>query len=134
MGGKMNPYTKTRNKRQNATRSKTKIRAAGGMKSSREARRLIRAAVKQVHSQRGAARLLRLTTQAQLVKMLHGQIRDTPAMKAALARANLRAKKAWAFVNTDDGAPLDRETVCKMLHQLNIDLDLLIALCNEVKR
>ena len=118
----MNRNTKTAKKRQNATRSKR-------MKSSLAARRLIRAAVKQAHSKRNAARILRLPTHAQLDRMLHGQIRDTPAMKAALARADLRAKRAWAMVKADDGAPLDREMVCQLVHKIEIDLEMLKSSC-----
>lgn len=99
------------------------------MKSSREARRLIRAVVKQAGSQRKGARVLRLPTQAQLVRMLHGQIRDTPAMKAALERANRRAQRAWAMIKLDDGEPLDRELVCRLVHQVEVDLEQLKAMC-----
>lgn len=68
-------------------------------KSSPAARRLIRAALRATNgNQRAAARLLRLPNQAQLRKMLAGDIRDTPAMLAALARAEARAREAWALV------------------------------------
>ncbi|MCS6909091.1 MAG: hypothetical protein NZM11_00755 [Anaerolineales bacterium] len=67
-------------------------------KSSPEARKLIRAVLKQCGgNQREAARRLRLPNQAQLRKMLNGTIRDTPAMHAALMRARKRAERAWAM-------------------------------------
>lgn len=69
------------------------------LKSSPEARKLIEIAVKHGKgSEHKAARLLRLPNQAQLNKMRRGLIRDTPAMKAALQRANQRARRAWAFI------------------------------------
>jgi hypothetical protein len=63
-------------------------------KSSVAARRLIRAVIKRSGSQRAATRVLGLPTQAQLSKMLRGEIADTPAMQAAIARADVRAKRA----------------------------------------
>lgn len=73
-------------------------------KSSPAARRLIRAALRATNgNQRAAARLLRLPNQAQLRKMLAGDIRDTPAMLAALARAEARARAAWALVRPPAG-------------------------------
>lgn len=121
----MSIASKTLNKRENATRSNRKK-----MKSSLAARRLIRAAVKHTGSQRKAARWLGLPTQAQLVKMLHGQLRDTPAMRAALKRADRRAQRAWAMIKMDDGAPLDREMVCKLVHQIEVALEMLKSLCH----
>lgn len=69
------------------------------LKSSPEARRLIEIAVRRCKgSERKAARALRLPNQAQLNQMRRGLIGDTPAMKAALKRADQRARRAWAFI------------------------------------
>lgn len=64
-------------------------------KSTPAARRLIRAALKRHNTIRAAAYALRLGNHMQLVRMLRGQIRDTLEMKAALARADERARRAW---------------------------------------
>lgn len=76
-------------------------------KSTPEARRLIRAAMKKFKSERAAARALGLPNQAQLNKMRRGLIGDTPAMKIALKRAEERARRAWKFQLPldDDGIP-----------------------------
>src|SRR3989304_5055575 len=73
------------------------------LKSSRRARELIRCALARYGSQRKAARALGLTNQAQLHRMLHGLIRDTPAMKAAIVRAKERARRAYHFIPPDRG-------------------------------
>jgi hypothetical protein len=66
-----------------------------GRKSSQKARRLIEAVVKQCGgNEREAARRLQLPNHAQLRKMRRGQIGDTPAMRAALLRAEERARRA----------------------------------------
>jgi|SRR5579859_6153432 len=106
-------------------------------KSSRAARRLIRAVVKRAGSQRAAARLLGLPTQAQLSKMLRGEIADTPAMKAALARADARAKRAWSMVRADNGSPgVDGEVALAGVERLERELavlkDILKAKCSHV--
>jgi hypothetical protein len=64
------------------------------MKSSTEARRLIRARIKQYGSERAAAKALHMT-QAQLNGMKSGRLKDNIAMKIALDRADARAKRAW---------------------------------------
>jgi hypothetical protein len=79
------------------------------LKSTPAARRLIRAALKRCgNSQRAAARLLRLPNAAQLNKMMRGLIGDTPSMKAALRRADDRARRAWRMIPAD---PPDDETI-----------------------
>lgn len=97
-------------------------RARPHAKSSAAARRLIRAALKRHGSQRAAARALGLPNQAQLSKMLAGTIRDTPAMRAALARADARAKRAWAMVKVEQGACVDRELVMASVARLEREL------------
>lgn len=52
-------------------------------------------------NQHAAARRLQLPNQAQLRKMLNGDMRDTPAMRAALMRAKKRADRAWAMERED---------------------------------
>ena len=76
-------------------------------KSSSEARRLIRAALigkgrsRKQNSWAQVAAILKLPTGAQAYKMYVGSIRDTPSMKAAIKRADARAKRAWSMVRLD---------------------------------
>lgn len=100
------------------------------LKSSLAARRLIRATLKRCPrgSQHEAARRLRLPNQAQLRKMLHGEIRDTPAMKAALARADARAARAWAFEKADERQAVDALLVLESVVRLERELAMLKAL------
>lgn len=102
-------------------------RTAKEWKSSREARRLIRATVKRTGSQRAAAKALGLPTHAQLAKMLAGEIRDTPAMRAALARADTRARRAW-FSTKDDGPAIDADLVLAAIGALERELETLKSL------
>jgi hypothetical protein len=61
------------------------------LKSSLQARKLIRAALKITKgNQSAAARLLKLPNQGQLRRMLLGEIKDTPSMLLALQRAERR--------------------------------------------
>jgi|SRR5579859_3191649 len=101
------------------------------LKSSPAARRLIRAAVARHHSQHKAARALGLPTQAQLAKMLHGEIRDTPAMKAALARADARARRAWAMVKDEPGPAVDVELVLTSVERVERELAVLKSLVRD---
>lgn len=65
---------------------------------SPEARRLIRIALRRCKgSQRGAARLLGLANNLQLMRMLRGEMAETPAMHAAVIRARERARRAFAW-------------------------------------
>lgn len=102
-------------------------RTAKTWKSSREARRLIRATLKRTGSQRAAARALGLPTHGQLAKMLHGDIADTPAMRAALARADARAKRAW-FSIKEDGPAIDADLVAAGIEALERELTALKSL------
>jgi len=76
-------------------------------KSSPEARRLIRAALHGRNSKGKpnswvqVASILKLPTGAQAYKMYFGLIKDTPSMKAAIKRADARAKRAWSMVRLD---------------------------------
>jgi hypothetical protein len=70
-------------------------------KTSMVTRRLIRAAMRG-RTLRQAARLLRLNSHNQMIAMLTGRIRETPAMKAALKRAERRAREAFYFVEADE--------------------------------
>lgn len=78
----------------------------GKMRSSPEARRLIRAYVTRYGSQHKAAQHLHMT-QAQLNGMLTGRLRDTPAMKIALDRADARAKRAWSKIDNEQCRVVD---------------------------
>jgi hypothetical protein len=67
------------------------------LKSSLAARRLIQAFLDGPprRSERGAARALGLPNAAQMMKMLRGEIADTPAMQLAIARRKRLADAAW---------------------------------------
>jgi hypothetical protein len=103
-------------------------RARSAPKSSPEARRLIRAALRRHKTQARAARALGLPSQAQLSRMLSGDLADTPEMKAALKRADARAARAWGFVVDDYSRPVDLVPVLDMVQRLERDLAVLKAL------
>lgn len=118
--------TRTRNRRISHRKN------GSGLKSSTEARRLIRAALRvkrngQASSYRDAARLLRLPNHGQLVKMLRGEIRDTPAMQAALARAEQRATRAYYCVRADRDSTIDVEVLRQQVEQLQKQIDVIRA-------
>lgn len=96
-------------KRQNGTvKAKNSLKSPPA-KSSPEARKLIKAALRESRkytknkkpSARIAARLLRLPNHGQLMKMKDGLIRDTPAMEAAKQRAANRANRAYYMIESD---------------------------------
>lgn len=63
---------------------------------SAEALKLLKHTLKRCHgSERQAAKVLRLANHAHLGRMLRGEMRETPAMKAAVIRARARAKRAF---------------------------------------
>ena len=107
----------------------TPLRKSTKLKSSPAARRLIRARVKKYGSQHKAAQRLNMT-QAQLNGMLTGRLRDTPAMKIALDRADARAKRAWLKVNGDAchviDAPATLRAASRALAQAQTMIDALI--------
>ncbi len=112
-----------RKKRRLSTR-----KARPNPKSSPEARRLIRAALRRHKTQARAQRALGLPSQAQLSRMLSGALADTPAMKAALARANARARRAWAFAKDDEQPAVDGALVLESVERLERELAVLKAL------
>lgn len=73
--------------------------------SSAAARRLCEAAVKRYGSLRKAAAALGLKSHGQLYQIMKGRMRDTAEMKAALRRADRRAKRAWELVRDEGPAP-----------------------------
>jgi len=98
-------------------------------KSSLAARRLIRAALRRhKNNNRAAARALGLPNAAQLQKMLSGAIKDTPSMKAALKRADVRADRARYFVKAESVHTIDPTELRCVLKQLNETTRLLDAL------
>jgi hypothetical protein len=110
-------------------------------KSSPEARKLIKAVLKRCKgNQHEAARRLKLNNQSQLRKMLNGTLRDTPAMRAALKRADARARKAWLMEHRGDPPALDREIAQNTLSRMKRELSFLETLLqvngkpSEVKR
>lgn len=88
------------------------------LKSSVAARRLIRVVVKRHGSQRKAAYALRLPNQAVLNRILHGKIRDTFEMKAALSRADERARRAWELAPMPAEAVVDKSSIRVAIHEL----------------
>lgn len=96
------------------TKPKKGLKSRPG-KSSKEARKLINAALKKScdytedgkPSVREAARILHLPNHAQLIKMKNGLIKDTPAMKIEIARADERARKAWLKISREHCSALD---------------------------
>jgi len=90
-----------------------------GPKSSPEARRLIRSALAKYHSQRKAAWMLRLPNTAQLNRMLHGSMHDSPAMRAALVRAKKRAERAYYMIHVDQPEALDMDVLRAMLREID---------------
>lgn len=93
------------------------------LKSSLVARRLIRAAIKQCGGQRGAAKALHLPNQAQLRKMLRGEIKDTKQMLAEIARRERLAHRTyWSFngeLTPSDEIPVEKIVA---LHELSGEL------------
>ncbi len=97
-------------------------------KSSLRARRLIRATLRHCqNNQHAAARALRLPNQAQLRRMLRGEIPDTPAMQAALVRADARAARAWSLEKGDNSA-IDVQLVLASVEQIERELAVLKSL------
>ena len=85
---------------------KTPLVKIAKMRSSPQARRLIRAYVKKYGSQHKAAKRLGMT-QAQLNGMLSGRLRDNAAMQIALARADERARRAWLKIDNESCHAID---------------------------
>ena len=73
--------------------------------SSAAARRLCEAAVKRHGSLRKAAKALGLKSHGQLYQIMKGRMRDTAEMRAALRRADRRAKRAWELVRDEGPSP-----------------------------
>lgn len=73
--------------------------------SSASARRLCKAALKRYGSLRKAAAALGLKSYGQLYAIMNGRMYDTPEMKAALRRADRRAKRAWELVRDEGPKP-----------------------------
>jgi hypothetical protein len=94
---------------------------------SQKARRLIVKTVKRCKSQRQAARVLRLPTHAQLVAMLEGRIGETPAMKAALMKAEARAERAFYMERDLPADTLRIEQERRLVKELRWILDVLSA-------
>ncbi len=87
------------------------------MLSSAKARHLIEKYVKRYGSEHEAAQRLHMT-QAALNKMRRGLLRDTPAMKIALERAERRARRAYYRI--DEEPPqrwIDEVQTLKAVHR-----------------
>lgn len=103
-------------------------KSAQNAKSSPEARRLIRAALRRHKTYRGVSRALGLANHMQAVRMLKGVIRDTPEMKAAIVRANARAKRAWSFAKLDPANCVDPAHLKNVINDLSRLVETLRAL------
>lgn|SRR5512139_2068950 len=107
----------------------TRNRKTTKLKSSPEARRLIRAYIKYYGSERRAAAALHMT-QAQLNGIKSGRLKDTPAMRIALDRADARAKRAWLKEDNDQctviDAPATLRAALRALRQAETMIDLLL--------
>ena len=90
-------------------------------KSSIAARRLIKAAIQKHGSERAAAYALRLESQAALNKLKRGLIKDTPAMRAAIARAEKRAERAY-YLEPGDPSEIDRACLLEAIDRIEKDL------------
>lgn len=97
-------------------------------KSSIEARRLLRAAVRRFGSQRKAAAALHISSQAAFNKMLHGTLRDTKEMKAAILRADNRSKSAWLMVKLETVGDLDKSALAVIVKDVEQLLENIKAL------
>jgi hypothetical protein len=73
----------------------TKSRRAPKKPISAEARKLILGTVRRCKSQRLAAKLLGLKNHMHLIRMLSGEMSETPQMHAAVLRARERARRAF---------------------------------------
>lgn len=104
------------------------------MRSSPEARRLIRAYIKCYKTQHQAAKALHMT-QAQLHGLLSGRLKDTPAIKIALDRADARAKRAWLKVDHDHctviDAPATLHAALRALQQANVMIETLARVSDK---
>lgn len=101
------------------------------MRSSPEARRLIKAYIKRYGCEREAAKHLHMT-QGQLSGIKHGRLHDTEAMKIAIRRADSRARRAWLMVDRDDPRHMidDHETLraaARALGQAQTMIETMIA-------
>lgn len=99
-------------------------------KLSRKARQLIHHILKVRRlSRRQAARALRLPTPSQLDRMFKGQIGETPAMRAAVLRADERARRAFLNVPPEgDSASFD----LVVLKSLATDLNAVLAALQDL--
>lgn len=94
-------------------------------KSSPEARRLIRT-TKRGHSWRQVASILKLPNAAQAYKMMVGSIQDTPSMKAAIKRADVRARRAW-LMTKDDHQEIDCKQVLDDIRDVRRKIEIIEA-------
>lgn len=86
-------------------KSENGAKLAKAPRSSAPARRLAKAALKRYGSLRKAASALGIKSHGQLYAIMNGRMYDTPEMKAALRRADRRAKRAWELVRDEGPRP-----------------------------
>lgn len=100
----------------------------GPTRISPESRKLIRATLRRCHGNESeASRLLRLPVRSQLGRMLRGEMRETPAMRAAVLRARARAAKAFCW-EQPDVTMADREHVRKLIGEVRWIIEVLEGL------
>jgi len=96
-----------------------KSRKSKRQKSTSEARRLCRVALRHFGTERKATYALRLRSQGAFHKILKGQMKDTFEMKAAVQRANERGKHAWEMVRVQPECTIDPASIRVAIGELN---------------
>lgn len=98
---------------------------------SPEARKLIRAALRRCKgNQSQAARLLGLKIRSQLGRMLHDEMGEVPAMRAAVLRAKVRADRAFRWLRPNVPPQVDLQLVRKMVQDVRYKLEVLEYMLN----
>lgn len=111
----------------------SKITRNRKMRSTPQARRLIRAYIKCYGTERKAAAALHMT-QGQLSGIKSGRLKDTPAMQIALDRADARARRAWLKVDHEPqiiDAPATLRAASRALEQAQTMIKMILKTSRE---
>lgn len=101
-------------------------------KSSAAARRLLALVYEQEGTWQGVANRLGLPSRGQAWKMAKGCIGDTPAMRAAIRKAEGRAAKAFAGVRITQGDRIrDHELVAQVIKDMRRSINALNTLLED---